>query len=56
MCIVFGKCTDYDELQSVYDNQILGDTIIPFMELLPMIEGMNAEDQYNKLDLIFRKL
>lgn len=56
MCIVFGKCTDYDELQSVYDNQILGDTIIPFMELLPMIEGMNSEDQYNKLDLIFRKL
>ena len=56
ICIIYGKCTENEQLQSVYDNQIPGSSIMPFMEILPMIEGIDTEDQYNKLDSLFSKI
>lgn len=56
ICIIYGKCTEQDQSQSIYDNQIPGNTIIPFAETIPMIEGVSSGDQYNKLNMLIQKL
>lgn len=56
ICIIYGKCTEQDQMQSIYDHQISGNIITPFAETLPMIEGVNSENQYSKLNLLIRKL
>lgn len=56
MCVVFGKCTENQQLQSVYDNEIEGNPICPFVETLPLIEGIGSDSHFNNLDKLFRKI
>lgn len=56
LCIIYGKCTEQDSIQSVYDHQISGNIIKPFAETLPMIEGINNESQYSKFNFLMKKL
>lgn len=56
MCIIYGKCTDTEQLQSVYDNQLSYGDIAPIAEILPLIEGIGVSEQYSKLDQLFKKL
>lgn len=56
MCIIYGKCTDAEQLQSVYDNQLSNNIITPIAEILPLIEGVGTSEQYSKLDQLFKKL
>lgn len=56
MCIIYGKCTDAEQRQSVYDNQLSNNIITPIAEILPLIEGVGTSEQYSKLDQLFKKL
>ncbi len=56
MCIMYGKCTETEQLQSAYDNQLSNSVITPIAEILPLIEGVGITEQYNKLDQLFKKL
>lgn len=56
LCIMYGKCTDVEQLQSAYDNQLANSTIRPILEILPIIEGIGTSEQYSKLDQLFKKL
>jgi hypothetical protein len=56
MCIIYGKCTEQDQLQSVYDRCLSGNIITPFAETLPLIESINSESQYIMLNSLIRKL
>lgn len=56
MCIIYGKCTASEQIQSVYDSQLNGCLITPFAETLPLIESVASDGQYDKLDLLFRKV
>ncbi len=56
MCIMYGKCTEAEQLQSAYDNQLSNSVITPIAEILPLIEGVGTSEQYNKLDQLFKKL
>lgn len=56
MCIMYGKCTDAEQLQSAYDNQLSNSVITPISEMLPLIEGVGSSEQYGKLDQLFKKL
>ena len=56
MCIMYGKCTENEQIQSAYDNQLPGNTIVPLAETLPLIEGVGNEEQYNSLDVLFKML
>ena len=55
-CIIYGKCSDTEKLQSAYNKQLPGNPIKPFAEMLPMIEGIAAERQYDQLDQLFNKV
>lgn len=56
MCIMYGKCSDREILQSAYDKQMTMDEIRPIAEVFPLIEGIAQDDQYNKLDLLLKKM
>ena len=56
LCIIYGKCSDTEKLQSAYNKQLPGNPIKPFAEMLPMIEGIAAERQYDQLDQLFNKV
>lgn len=56
MCIMYGKCTENEQIQSAYDNQLPGNTIVPFAETLPLIEGVGNKEQHNSLDVLFKML
>ena len=53
LCIIYGKCSDNEKLQSAYNKQVPGNPIRPFAEMLPMIEGIAADRHYEQLDQIF---
>lgn len=55
MCIMYGKCTDKDDIHSAYDKQLPGSVVAPIFEILPLIEGITTNKQYSKLDLLFQK-
>lgn len=55
MCIIYGKCTETEQMQSAYDNQ-LSHHIIPIAEMLPLIEGVGTSEQYTKLDQLLKKI
>ena len=54
MCILYGKCSDQEQIQSAYDKQIVGNSISPKVELVPLMEKIGSIDQYDKLDSLFR--
>lgn len=56
LCIIYGKCTDTEQLQSAYDNQLPNSSITPSADILPLIEGVELSEQYSKLDQLFKKL
>lgn len=56
LCIMYGKCTPTEQLQTAYDKRIPGAEIQPFTELLPLIEGVDALGQYDKLDRLLKKI
>lgn len=56
LCIIYGKCTENELLQSAYDNQLPDHPIKPLAEILPLIEGVDSEEQYNKLDMLLKTL
>ena len=47
LCIMYGKCTPTEQLQTAYDKRIPGAEIQPFTELLPLIEGVDALGPYD---------
>ncbi len=56
MGIIYGKCWKGEQVQSAYDKQIEGNEVFPFTDIVPLIEGIDSEDHFNKLDLLFKKL
>ena len=48
LCIMYGKCKSKERLQTAYDKQILGTEIYPFIEIFPLIEGIDSAGQYEK--------
>lgn len=40
LCVIYGKCTDSNQMQSAYDKQLPNQQITPVTELLPLIEGV----------------
>ena len=54
LCLIYGKCTKDEQLQSAYDNCLPGQHIVPIAELLPMIEGVSNENHYKNLDALMR--
>lgn len=56
LCIMYGKCTATEQLQTAYDKRIVGSEIHPFTETLPLMEGMNNSGQYEKLDRLMKKI
>lgn len=55
LVVLYGKCGIEDQMQSAYDKQIAGSEIVPFTEMLPLMEGVNAMEQYEKLDRLMKK-
>lgn len=55
MCIIYGKCAETEQSQNAYDNQLSDSIITPIAEIIPLIEGVGTSEQYNKLDLLFKK-
>ena len=56
LCIMYGKCKSKERLQTAYDKQILGTEIYPFIEIFPLIEGIDSAGQYEKMDRLLKKL
>ncbi|MCI8514608.1 MAG: hypothetical protein HFI93_08310 [Lachnospiraceae bacterium] len=55
LCVIYGKCSEKDQLVSAYDKQLDGQTIKPFADILPLLEGISQNEQYDKLRLLFGK-
>ena len=56
LCIMYGKCKSKERLQTAYDKQILDTEIYPFIEIFPLIEGIDSAGQYEKMDRLLKKL
>ena len=56
MCIIYGKCEEGERLQSAYDNELYPHSITPIANVLPLIESIDEEDHYAKLDKLFKNL
>jgi len=56
LCIIYGQCDKNEHLESVYDKQMPDSIILPFAEILPMIEGVDTSNQYDKIDALMKKL
>ncbi len=54
LCVIYGQCTKKDVVQSIYNKQIVGRNIRPFVETLPMIEGINESKHIEYIDTIFK--
>ena len=55
LCILYGKCAKSDQLDTAYDNQLSTHKIVPFTELLPMMECLPNKTQYSQLDQVFNQ-
>ncbi len=56
LCLLYGKCSLYDESKSAYDNQLSGQHIKPIVELVPLMEGIKNDEHYSKLDALLKEL
>lgn len=56
LCIIYGKCRENEQMQSVYDKKLQNNIIVPLMELLPLMEDVTGDKQYGKLDALFQKI
>lgn len=50
--LIYGKCDESEQMQSVYDKRLPGQQIAPVVELLPLVEGVANEEHYSKLDAL----
>lgn len=48
LCIIYGKCTENDKYESIYDKQ-LSEIIFPLEELLPLSEEHNFDNYFDSL-------
>lgn len=55
LCVIYGKCSEKGQLVSAYDKQLDGQPIKPFADILPLLEGISQNEQYDKLKLLFGK-
>lgn len=56
LCIIYGKCRPTEQLQTAYDKQLANSDIYPFVEMLPLMEGVDSVGQYVKIDRLLKKL
>lgn len=56
MCIIYGKCNEGDSLQSAYDKELPGASIVPVANILPLIEGIDVDEHNAKLDQLFKNI
>lgn len=56
MCIMYGKCSEQDVMQSAYDKKLPNNDILPKAELIPLMESISNDEQYNKFDALFKML
>lgn len=56
LCIIYGKCRENEQMQSVYDKKLQNNIIVPLMELFPLMEDVTGDKQYGKLDALFQKI
>lgn len=56
LCIVYGQCYDTNKMQSAYDKQIGTTDISPFMDMLPLIEGVNSDDHDITIQQLLSKI
>ncbi len=52
--IIYGKCSNLEQMQSVYDKQLPNQKIEPIADLLPLIEGVANDKHYSNLDALMR--
>lgn len=55
LCIIYGKCKSFNQIQSAYDKQLQNQQITPITELLPLIESVANDEHYSNLDALMRK-
>lgn len=55
LCAVYAKCSSGDSVTNMYDKQINELPIKPYAEVLPLLEKIDDDLQYYKLDRIFNK-
>lgn len=56
LCIVYGQCDPANKMQSVYDKKIGSKHISPFADMLPLIEGVNADSHDAAMQQILSQL
>lgn len=56
LCIVYGKCTTNNKLQSAYDRQISPQKITPFADMLPLLAEVNEDDHDIALQQLLSKI
>jgi hypothetical protein len=55
MGVIHGKCSKNSEMESAYDRRIENTEIFPFLDIIPIAEGINNEQHFIDLDKILRK-
>lgn len=55
LCAVYAKCSSGDSIKNMYDKQVNELPIKPHAEVLPLLEKIDDDLQYDKLDRIFNK-
>lgn len=55
MCILYGKCTESEMLQTAYDKKLVSNDIAPIAEVFPLIEGISQDEHYSRLDALLKK-
>ena len=55
LCTVYAKCNTDDGIINIYNKQLIGSTIKPYVDALPLIENNDTEKQFSLLDKLFVK-
>ena len=56
LCIIYGQCFANNKMQSAYNKQIGPKDIHPFADMLPLIEGVNADDHDTAIQQLLSKI
>ena len=54
--ILYGQCEDNEQACSAYNKQLEGRPVLPFFDLIPLMENIPLESQNNGLKQLFEKL
>ena len=55
LCIVYGKCSALERIQTAYDRQLPSQKVKPVTELLPLLENIANNEHYNNLDALMKR-